>query len=157
KDLLAYLKFIENQADLVAFERLLSVPSRGIGKESLKKITEWANTSNMSVWDALKKVGEIEGVSMKTKNAIAELVKFFEQLNGLRARQPLNECILRVLEGSGLAEMLAEEDKADQKGRLENAQELAAAAYEFLERNPEGTLSDFLGEVALLTDLDRWD
>jgi len=157
KDLLAYLKFIENQADLVAFERLLSVPARGIGKESLKKITEWANAHNMSVWDAFKKVSEIEGVSTKTKNAIAGLVKFFEQMDGLKGRLPLNEFILRVLEGSGLAEMLAEEDKADQKGRLENAQELGAAGYEFLERNPEGTLSDFLGEVALLTDLDRWD
>jgi len=157
KDLLAYLKFLENSADLVAFERLLSVPSRGIGKESLKKISEWASQQNIAVYDAFKKVFEIEGVSSKTRNACAALVKFFEQMTGLKTRLPLNEFILRVLEGSGLGEMLAEEDKADQKGRLENAQELAAAAYEYLERNPEGTLSDFLGEVALLTDLDRWD
>ncbi len=157
KDFLAYLKFLENPADLIAFERLLSVPARGIGKESLKKIAEWAATQNISVYAAFKKVSEIEGVSSKTKNAILALVKFFDRMAELKTRLPLNEFILRVLEGSGLAELFVEEDKADQKGRLENAQELAAAAYEFLERNPEGTLGDFLGEVALLTDLDRWD
>jgi len=157
KDLLAYLKFLENQNDLVAFERLLGVPSRGIGKESLKKVAEWAAAQKISLYEVFKRVTEIEGIASKARNAAVELVKFFEQIAELKTKLPLNEFILRVLDASGLAVMLAEEDKVDQKGRLENAQELAAAAFEFKERNPEGTLSDFLGEVALFTDLDRWD
>ncbi len=157
KDLLSYLKFLENQADFVSFERLLGVPSRGIGKESLKKATEWAAARKLSLYEAFKQATEIEGLASKARNAAIELVKFFERMEELKSKLSLNEFVLRVLDASGLAEMLAEEDKIDQKGRLENAQELAAAAFEFKERNPQGTLSDFLGEVALFTDLDRWD
>ncbi|MBV9271266.1 MAG: UvrD-helicase domain-containing protein, partial [Candidatus Eremiobacteraeota bacterium] len=157
KDVIAYLRYIENPADAIAFKRIVNVPRRSIGQQTLASLVTAANHAGMSVGQAVfDKELLKKAVPKKTK----ELERFAELVETLRSRvkgYSIADLLVAVMEESGYVRELRNEDTADARTRLENLQELVGVAREYEHNEPEATLASFLANIALISDLDALD
>jgi DNA helicase-2/ATP-dependent DNA helicase PcrA len=158
KDMLSYLRYITNPADAVAFRRIVNVPRRSIGQQTLASLLEAANAANVSVGQAVFDSNLLKRAVPKKQR---ELERFAELITDLRAKAEsfsIADLLVAVMEESGYLRELQADETPEGKGRLENLQELVGVAKEF-ENNPEtgGTLEDFLANIALISDLDTLD
>ncbi|HLI97000.1 MAG TPA: DUF3553 domain-containing protein [Candidatus Baltobacteraceae bacterium] len=157
KDVVSYLRYIENPSDAIAFKRIVNVPRRSIGQQTLASLVTAANHAHMSVGEAIFDKELLKrAVPKKTK----ELERFAELIQTLRARvkeYSLADLLIAVMEESGYVRELRNEDTADARTRLENLQELVGVAREYQENEPDATLSSFLANIALISDLDTLD
>jgi len=154
KDLLSYLRLVDNPADDVGVERVANVPPRGIGDLSLKRVKAWGAAHGLTLLDALARAEE-EGVRGPALQGIAEFRRLLEQLRAL-PRRPVAAVVERLLSAAAFERYLASAaDKAEE--RIENARELVNAAAEYDQAEPEGSLQSFLEQAALVSDTDRWD
>ncbi len=166
KDVLAYLKTIDNGQDDLAVKRIINVPKRGIGATTIGKVENYAMDHGLSFFDALTKADEIPGLG-KAASKIKPFVSFIQVMRAKMEYEDLAEFLEEVLEESGYLEDLEAEETDESKARLENIDELiskAAAFEEGLEEEDEemeegarGKLSRFLEEVALVADIDSLD
>ncbi len=153
KDILAYLKTIENGKDDLAVKRIINVPKRGIGATSLGKVQMYALEREIGFWEALCRCDSIAGLG----KAAAKLTSFVSMIEVLRAKARilgLKELIEAVLETTGYIEALKEADEEDAQDRIQNLDELITKAAAFEESHPEAALGEFLEEVALVADID---
>ena len=155
KDALAYLTVISNPNDDIRLRRILNVPRRGIGDTTINRAFEIAAGLGVSVFEVISHAGEYEVLS----RGAGRLEKFAELLNALRKdaeTMHLDELLSAVLERSGYEEMLkAEPDKGEE--RLENLAELATNLLNYENEAEEPSLSGFLEEIALMTDIDNYN
>ena len=155
KDMLAYLCVINNPADDLRLRRIINVPARKIGATTVDKAQLIAARYGLTLYDVLCRVEEFP----ELKSSAAKLKPFTDMIEEMRRRLPdcpLPEFYDYVCERSGYAPALREKDDVESRGRLENVQELKSSILTYLE-NAEGTepsLSGFLDEIALYTDLD---
>ena len=157
KDMMAYLRYIVNPSDAVAFRRIVNVPRRSIGQQTLASLVEAANSENISVGQA---VFDRELLKRAVPKKQKELDRFAELIEALRAKREglsISELLTCVMEDSGYIRELKSEDTSDARTRLENLQELVGVAREFEENNPEGSINDFLSNIALVSELDTLD
>ena len=154
KDMLAYLCVINNPADDLRLRRIVNVPSRKIGQATVDKAQIIATQHGLTLYDVFRRAEEFP----ELKNAAGKLKAFTDMIEEMRRRLPeseLPEFYDYVCERSGYAPALREKDDMESRGRLENVEELSSSIQAFLENDPENpTLSGFLDEVALYTDLD---
>ncbi|HET9096931.1 MAG TPA: DUF3553 domain-containing protein [Candidatus Baltobacteraceae bacterium] len=157
KDIIAYLRYIENPSDAIAFKRIVNVPRRSIGQQTLASLVGAANQAHMSVGEAIFDKELLKrAVPKKTK----ELERFAELIETLRTQvknYSIADLLIAVMEESGYVRELRNEDTADARTRLENLQELVGVAREYQENEPEATVSSFLANIALISDLDSLD
>ena len=156
RDLLAYLRLIANPDDEVSLRRVLNVPKRGIGDRAEECVAAMASRQRISFARALARPADIPDLAARSARAIEA---FNELIAGLResaqAGSPVGDLADAVLDRSGyLAELQASTDLQDES-RIENLKELVSVAREYDGRNPEGTLADFLEQVALVADADQ--
>ena len=162
KDVLAYLKILVNGRDAISFRRMVNTPARGIGAVSVSRIEQLAVERGGDYLAALCHAGEA-GVPGKAHHAAAELGRFLLRLRSLLSNISGAEAARRVLEKTGYLRKLELEavKNVEAETRVQNVNELMAALEEATERPEEGKpvagLGDFLEEVALVTDVDRWD
>ena len=155
KDMLAYLCVINNPADDLRLRRIINVPARKIGAATVDKAQLIAARYGLTLYDVLCQAEEFP----ELKSSAAKLKPFTDMIEEMRRRLPdcpLPEFYDYVCERSGYAPALREKDDVESRGRLENVQELKSSILTYLE-NAEGTepsLSGFLDEIALYTDLD---
>ena len=155
KDMLAYLCVINNPADDLRLRRIINVPARKIGATTVDKAQLIAARYGLTLYDVLCRAEEFP----ELKSSAAKLKSFTDMIEEMRRRLPdcpLPEFYDYVCERSGYAPALREKDDVESRGRLENVQELKSSILTYLE-NAEGTepsLSGFLDEIALYTDLD---
>ena len=155
KDMLAYLCVINNPADDLRLRRIINVPARKIGAATVDKAQLIAARYGLTLYDVLCRAEEFP----ELKSSAAKLKPFTDMMEEMRRRLPdcpLPEFYDYVCERSGYAPALREKDDVESRGRLENVQELKSSILTYLE-NAEGTepsLSGFLDEIALYTDLD---
>ena len=155
KDMLAYLCVINNPADDLRLRRIINVPARKIGAATVDKAQLIAARYGLTLYDVLCRAEEFP----ELKSSAAKLKPFTDMIEEMRCRLPdcpLPEFYDYVCERSGYAPALREKDDVESRGRLENVQELKSSILTYLE-NAEGTepsLSGFLDEIALYTDLD---
>ena len=160
KDLLAYLKTIDNGRDDVAVRRIINVPKRGIGLTTINRIQESATERGIGFYEALLAPGLIAGVgrSATKLDSFAALIEYFKTL---AEEMSITDLLQEVIEKTGYIESLENEDKEEAKTRKENIDELIskAAAYEesCQDKDEKATLSGFLEEVALVADIDSLD
>lgn len=155
KDILAYLKVINNSTDNLYFRRVVNVPKRGIGEASLSKVESFADAYGLSMMDAAVRSDEIPGMAAKTAVKIrqfAELITSFRDM--LADGEGLDSVYDRILEDTGYESELIAEHTEEAMTRLENIDELRNKVVEFTEDNEEAGLSEFLEEIALVSDLD---
>jgi len=153
KDLLSYLQVCVNKRDDLSLQRIINVPTRGIGQRTLNILKQWAAAHEVSLWAALANAEEIEGLKARARKALAA---FKELVEGFRAAEPRPVATLcaRVLEQSGYGKWLAAPDNEE---RRENVEQLLGKAALYDELNPEGDLESFLQEVSLVSDVDTMD
>lgn len=162
KDVLAYLKILINGRDVISFRRMVNTPARGIGAVSVGRIEQLAVERGIDYVEALYLAGEA-GVSGKAARAAGDLGAFLLRLRSRLKEISGAEAARGVLEKTGyLRELELEAVKnVEAETRVQNVNELMAALEEATERTEEGRpvagLDDFLEEVALVTDVDRWD
>ena len=153
KDLLAYLKTIDNGSDNLAVRRIINVPKRGIGATSINRVQEYADEHGISFYDALKIAKEIPGIG----RGIAKLESFVTLIQTFRSKQEfysVKELLEDVVEQTGYRLELQAEGTEEAKERLENIDELINKAAAYQETAEEPSLQDFLEEVALVADID---
>jgi len=161
KDILAYLRLIINSKDDESLKRVINYPARGIGLTTLEKIQIYSNENNLTLFEVLENINNYEiNVNKGTKEKLFDffsMIKSFQISNeNLNALEILNEVLKRV----GIVNLLKNEGSPEAISRIENIEELINAVQDFIEGQKEivdssGSLSEFLEDVALITDLDK--
>jgi DNA helicase II / ATP-dependent DNA helicase PcrA len=156
RDLLAYLRLIANPGDEVSLRRILNTPRRGIGDRAEECVAALANRDKTSFAEALTRPDDVPGLAARSARAIEG---FNELITGLRAmaeaRSPVGDIADAVLEQTGYVAELQHSSDLQDAGRIENLTELVSVAREFDARFPDGTLAEFLEQVALVADADE--
>ncbi len=154
KDLLAYLKTIDNGRDDLAVRRIINVPKRGIGATTLGRVQEYAADNDMSFYNALKMADDISTIGragVKIKPFVTLIQSMRSKVEYLSVSQLLQE----VIDETKYVEELEAEDTEESRARIENIDELISKAVTYEETAEEPSLSGFLEEVALVADIDN--
>ena len=153
KDLLAYLKTVDNGRDDLAVRRILNVPKRGIGATTVTRVSDYADAYGISFYESLKRADEIPSIG-KAAAKIRPFVNFIQMLRSKKEFLSVSELLKEIIEETGYVRELEAEGTDEAEARIENIDELIskAAAYEETQEHP--TLSGFLEEVALVADID---
>jgi len=155
KDCLAYLRLVINPADAVSFERVMNVPTRGIGAKAHEKLLAVSAQNNISQLEAVLS-GKADEIGARARKGVAELKEIFSTLKDMGEQGFSPEDILEeALRISGYVTMLELEDTDDSRNRLDNISELVNAVAEWVSDNPDRRLADFLEEISLVTDADK--
>jgi DNA helicase-2/ATP-dependent DNA helicase PcrA len=155
KDALAYLRLALNPGDDLAFRRAIAAPARGVGPVTLARLEEGAARQRSGLLGAAAAAGAL-GLTGRTARGLEEFAALVGRLADLLAApRLLGERVAAVVEASGLREALRREGTLEAEGRLENLDELCAAAEEFAGRPEGGDLAGFLDAAALLSDVDE--
>lgn len=153
KDLLAYMKTIDNAKDDVAVKRIINVPKRGIGAATLGKVQDYADAYGISFYQALRQADEIPTLgrgSAKVRPFVEFIQKFRSQIEYLSVKELLE----KLIEETGYVDELKAEDTDEAKARIENIDELISKAASYEDDAEDPSLSGFLEEVALIADID---
>ncbi len=157
KDILAYLRLLNNPRDDNALLRVINTPPRGIGKSTLERLTEHAVAKRQSLLDAARESGLIESLNKRAAVAVAKFVSMYDRLS-LVSIAGVEEVLGHVLSESGYQQLLSESDDESDQERLANIEELLTAARQFDEHHPgDGALEAFLEEACLVNDTDAWE
>jgi DNA helicase-2/ATP-dependent DNA helicase PcrA len=153
KDLLAYLKTIDNAVDSVAVKRIINIPKRGIGAATIQKIDEYADAGGIGFYDAALEAPRI-GTLGKAASKIASFTGFIESLRTESDGKTVSEILKNVIDETGYTDELKAEGTEEAEARIENIDELISKAATYDENTESPTLSGFLEEVALVADID---
>ena len=156
KDLLAYLKTIDNARDDLAVKRIINVPKRGIGATTLGKVSNYALEQDMDFFSALRMAGDIPGVG-KAAEKIRPFVLFIQSMRAKLEVEPLSKVVEEIIDVTGYVRELEAENTEEAQSRIENIDELISKVVAYEESAEEPTLSGFLEEVALIADIDTVD
>ena len=154
KDILAYLKTIDNGRDDVAVKRIINVPKRGIGMATIVRVQEYADERQISFYDALREADQITTIG----RSASKLKPFVTMIQTFRSKKEffgLTELVKDILETTGYVKELEESNEEDAADRIDNIDELISKVTAYEESHEEPTLSEFLEEVALVADIDR--
>lgn len=153
KDILAYLKTIDNGRDDLAVRRIINVPKRGIGLTTMNRALEYGEAREMSLFDALECCEDIPKIG-KAAEKIKGFVNMIEVFRAQSEYITLAELLTNILEETGYIKELEAEDSEVAQGRIENIDELMNKIVAYEEEEEEPTLSGFLENVALVSDID---
>lgn len=158
KDILAYLKTIDNGKDDLAVKRIINVPKRGIGATSLGKVDDYAAERGINFFDALDMVDDVPGIG-KAAVKINTFVDFIAMLRSKESMEKVSQFIREVIQSTAYYDMIDAEAENDDEiaDRKANLEELISKAVIYEESAEEPTLSGFLEEVALVADIDNMD
>lgn len=146
KDILAYFKFLDNTNDFISLKRIINTPKRGIGDKSIESITGDMISKNISLYDAL---------SISTNKKIKEFFEVVESIKKLKDNVTLSELYDLVLDRTDYLNALERENTVEARTRIENLDEFRNLLLDYEDNYDNITLKDFLGEISLLTDLDK--
>jgi len=158
KDILAYLKTIDNARDDLAVKRILNVPKRGIGAASVAKVDDYAYENDITFYVALRQAKEVPGL----QRAVSKVEGFVTQIEILKSKSQyigVGKLIEEIIETVGYSDYIDAESESDEQAteRRQNIDELISKAVQYEETVDEPSLSGFLEEVALVADIDNLD
>ena len=156
KDLLCYLKTIDNARDDLAVRRIINVPKRGIGATSISKVMDYAMIEDISFYKALVKAEEIPSLG-RSAAKIKPFVTTIQRFRSAAEMMSVSELLKLVIEDTGYLQELEAEETDEALARIENIDELISKAVAYEEGTDEPSLSGFLEEVALVADIDDLD
>ncbi len=154
RDLLSYLKTVDNGSDDVAVRRIINIPRRGIGATTIARVQEYANERQISFYDALREADQIASLG----RSAAKLGSFVMLIQSLRAKVEhygIAGLLRDIIETTGYVRELEDSDEDDAESRIENIDELMNKVVSYEESHEEASLSGFLQEVALVADIDN--
>ncbi|HEX6177938.1 MAG TPA: UvrD-helicase domain-containing protein, partial [Thermoanaerobaculia bacterium] len=154
KDVLSYLRLSIRPHDTPSIERVINVPSRGIGDTTVNTLTDAATQQNVSLWQVIE--GDLRFLPARASKAVTEFREIVHDLQRA-STNPLPEFLDYLLLRTGYRRMLSESRDIQDESRLENIDELLNSAREFSDGNPSATLADYLDSLTLMSDLDRYE
>ncbi len=154
KDIVSYLRFIQNTSDEVALQRIINTPARGIGKATLDRILETAASSRQSAWQVIKS-GSLTGRIPAGLESFRKLiVNTEEMLKDVPGSLKLSAFVNELINQSGYRQSLLNENSDESGARIDNIDEFINSVFEYENANPEADLSSFLQDISLLTSED---
>ncbi len=157
KDVLAYLRVVDNPADSVSLKRIINVPPRRVGEKTFSRLEEHAEVSGRTLLDAVADPSGVEGVSAAARDSLAGLAALIARAREAAREDPVDAVLRRVLEESGYLEWLGERSADQTVERIANVEELVSAASEFVEMSDDPGLGAFLSQVSLVANIDGWE
>ncbi|HEX8648209.1 MAG TPA: UvrD-helicase domain-containing protein [Thermoleophilaceae bacterium] len=155
KDAMAYLTFLANPQDVVAFERIVNSPRRGIGNTTQARIVSQANTTGDPVWDVALAPEEIPGLGAAAIKAVGRFMSTMERLREWMNTASVGDLVQQVLDETGYLEALRAERTIEAEGRIENLEELVSVAREYDQNAEEPGVEEFLQQIALFSEQDN--
>jgi DNA helicase-2/ATP-dependent DNA helicase PcrA len=158
KDVLAYLRAVANPSDEVSLERIVNVPTRGIGDASVQLMQTHSVGMGITLWEAMRQTGQITGISTRAARATEKFVKLMESFRDppTGVSKTVRSTMETIVQRSGIEQMLRKEDP-DAENELANVNELISSAAEYDKENPEGSLDDYLSQVSLVSDAEHME
>lgn len=156
KDLIAYLKTIENGKDDVAVKRIINVPKRGIGAATINKIQTFADANNMSFYDALLNENAMS-ILGRSAVKVKPFVDFIQRLRSEAEYGKISDMMEIILNDTGYVTELELENTDEARGRIENIDELFNKIVDYEDKSDNPDLGEFLEEIALVADIDSFD
>ncbi|HEY6837159.1 MAG TPA: 3'-5' exonuclease, partial [Geobacteraceae bacterium] len=157
KDILAYLKVLSNPADEISLRRIINTPPRGIGQTTVDKLAQHASRTGSTLYAALGEATRGDILPSAARGKIARFVEMLERFTNMMDEWTLAELAAHVIDETGYAGRLREERSDEALDRLGNLEELVSAIEEYEHQGNEKSLSAYLEQVALITDLERSD
>jgi len=156
KDVLAYMRVLVNSCDSISLKRIVNVPARGIGKTSMEKVESFCRERGIPLFEGLRLAGKGGLIGAASTKKIANFISIMDHLDSVYRQSNALELLTEVIDRSGYAAMLNNEDTRESKGRMENLNELYSAVEQLVE-NENSSLQEFLDSTALVADLDNLD
>lgn len=156
KDIVAYMRVIQNPADNISLKRIINVPKRGLGSTTVENAEAIANKRGCSIFaiiSSASEIPELQRASQKLDNFVTLISKF----RVLKETMKVSELIQEIIEQSGILKELEEENTVEAETRLENIKELISVALEFENQSEEQGLEEFLAQVSLVSDIDNME
>ncbi|ACO86043.1 DNA helicase PcrA [Clostridium botulinum] len=157
KDLMAYLKLINNPLDDISLRRIINVPKRSIGDATVKKVQEFANEMDECMYSVLLDADQILTLSQRSITSIKKFVSIMNSFIRKKDEISVSALIKEILEETGYLKELKNSKNPDDVSRVENLKELVSAAADFERESEDKSLGAFLEKVALVTDIDNYD
>lgn len=155
KDIIAYLKFIQNPEDNISLNRIINSPKRGIGASTIEKVMDYASETNDSMYGALLAVDKISTLNNRAKSSIKPFVELMNKLMAMKEIMGIKEFIEEVMNSSGYIADLEKEDTIEARTRIDNIKDFLSVALTFEDSYPDSDMEDFLASVSLLSDVDK--
>ncbi|MDR2426786.1 MAG: UvrD-helicase domain-containing protein [Endomicrobium sp.] len=156
KDITAYLKLIHNPNDNISLKRIINIPRRGIGKTSVENLEKEALKRGLSIWQTIPYAAEA-GLNRGAVLALNSFVDLIKGFINLKESENVKTIAKQVITLSGYMKELENEDTPEAKVKIENIQELISAIDDFEKRSPDESLSGYLTQIALVSDVDGLD
>jgi len=153
KDIISYLKFINNPLDSLSLERIINTPKRGIGDATVAKIKEAAERIGIPFYEALNNLSLIGGIG-KVESAIKKFTSLMNYFISIKNQVKVSQLINEILEKTGYLQELEREGTDEARARIENLNELYSSAVEFEESSEDKTLEAYLEKISLISDQD---
>ena len=157
KDIIAYLRLIQNSVDDLSVRRVINVPKRGIGDKTIEKLEQHAARTGESLFSAMLEAEALGDFSRRVVAGINDFAALIMKFSELKDEMGVTELISKVLEESGYIEELQKENTMEANARIENLQEFLSVAMEFEKTAEENTLEEFLGTISLVSDIDQME
>ncbi len=155
KDLVAYLRVVQNPHESVSLKRILNVPTRGIGATTVGLLDEEAARARCSLWDVIEQIHHVQGLTPRARNAITGFYHLIRDIREVREQATVTQTLERVLQRTGYLSGLEAEKSQEAVTRAENVKELLTVTTEFDGSADDKSLSAFLEQVSLVSDLDN--
>jgi DNA helicase-2/ATP-dependent DNA helicase PcrA len=154
KDLMGYLKLVQNNNENYSFRRVINVPKRGIGKKTLELLDKFAAENDMSLFESAELSSQI-GVSKKASESLRKFTDMVNDICGKQGEMELIDLVEHVYEDSGYKSFMEGNRSVEGRARLENINEFFSAVRDFQDRGEETELEDFMAHISLLTDIEK--
>ena len=156
KNVLAYLRLVVNLKDTISLRRVINFPARGIGAKTIDKCVQQSEADKVEFFDVLKNPNKMD-IRGKQAEALSKFYDIIKKYHDLRNKLSATELSRSLVEDLGILSFFKNSSDTDSKDRFENVAELLTSIEEFSNREPEATLSRFLEDVSLQTDIDHWN
>jgi len=157
KDIIAYLRLVQNPNDSVSLKRVINVPARGIGPTSWNRLVEFATGHGIPIMEAMQNVRSIAGITPKIGAAITEFALLIDGLRKDAAEMSVSQIVQAVIDRTRYLKALEQERSLEAQSRIENIKELLSVTAEFEGQSEDPSLAAFLEQVSLVSDVDSLD
>lgn len=154
KDIVGYLRVLENPTDNISLKRIINVPKRGIGSTTIGKLEEMAMERELSIYELLLDLDNID-LSARAKNSLKEFTDMMKSLRDKKEKMTIKSFIEEVIETTGYIKDLEKVDTIESQTKIENIKEFISVAIDFEARIGEDNFEEFLAQIALLSDVDK--
>ncbi|MDO4177019.1 MAG: 3'-5' exonuclease, partial [Bacillota bacterium] len=157
KDIMCYMRLVQNRADDLALVRIINEPKRGIGGKTIEKLQEKATERGQSLFDVLLDSDTISQLSSKAEAGIKALAGIIESYGAEKENMKLSDLYDGLLVNSGYLKALEDQKTIEAQSRIENLMEFKSVIYDYEKEDPNMGLAEFMERIALLADVDNHD